>query len=48
LLLMLLALLISTLNLASRVEKAKANGTIYIRADGSIVEELQRTPATLE
>jgi parallel beta-helix repeat protein len=36
LLLMLLALLIGTLNLASRVEKAKANGTIYIRADGSI------------
>jgi len=36
LLLMLLALLIGTLNLASRVEKAKASGTIYIRADGSI------------
>ena len=33
---MLLALLIGTLNLASRVEKAKASGTIYIRADGSI------------
>jgi parallel beta-helix repeat protein len=36
LLLVLLALLIGTLNLASRVEKAKATGTIYIRADGSI------------
>ena len=36
LLLMLLALLIGTLNLASRVEKVKASGTIYIRADGRI------------
>ncbi|MCJ7423721.1 right-handed parallel beta-helix repeat-containing protein [Candidatus Bathyarchaeota archaeon] len=36
LLLMLLALLIGTLNLASRVEKAKASGTIYIRTDGRI------------
>jgi len=36
LLLMLLALLVGTLNLASRVEKAEASGTIYIRADGSI------------
>jgi len=36
LLLMLLALLIGTLNLASSVEKAKASGTIYIRADGSV------------
>jgi len=36
LLLMLLALLIGTLNLASRVEKAKASGTIYIRANGSV------------
>ena len=36
LLLMLLALLIGTLNLASRVEKAKASGTVYIRADGRI------------
>ncbi len=33
---MLLALLIGTLNLASKVEKAEASGTIYIRADGSI------------
>jgi parallel beta-helix repeat protein len=39
LLLMLLALLIGTLNLASRVEKAKASGTIYIRADGSVEPE---------
>jgi parallel beta-helix repeat protein len=36
LLLMLLALLIGTLNLASRVENVEASGTIYIRADGSI------------
>ena len=36
LLLMLLALLIGTLNLASRVEKVKASGTIYLRADGRI------------
>jgi parallel beta-helix repeat protein len=36
---MLLALLIGTLNLASRVEKAKASGTIYIRADGSVEPE---------
>jgi parallel beta-helix repeat protein len=36
LLLMLLTLLIGTLNLASKVEKAEASGTIYIRADGSI------------
>ena len=36
LLLVLLALLIGTLNLASRVEKAEASGTIYIRSDGSI------------
>jgi parallel beta-helix repeat protein len=36
LLLMLLALLIGTLSLESRVEKAKASGTIYIKADGSI------------
>jgi parallel beta-helix repeat protein len=36
LLLILLALLIGTLNLSSRVEKAEATGTIYIRADGSI------------
>jgi len=35
-LLVLLALMIGTLNLASGVEKAKANGTIYIRADGRI------------
>ena len=39
LLLMLLALLIGTLNLASRVEKAKASGTVYIRADGSVEPE---------
>jgi parallel beta-helix repeat protein len=39
LLLMLLALLIGTLNLASRVEKTKASGTIYIRADGSVEPE---------
>ncbi len=36
LLLMLLALLIGTLNLASRVEKARASGTIHIRANGYI------------
>jgi len=36
LLLMFLALMIGTLNLASRVEKAEASGTIYIRPDGSI------------
>jgi parallel beta-helix repeat protein len=36
LLLMLLALLVGTLNLAMKVEKAKASGTIYIRADGRI------------
>jgi parallel beta-helix repeat protein len=36
LLLGLLALLIGTLNLASRVEKVRGSGTIYIRADGSI------------
>ena len=34
--LMLLVLLIGTLNLVSRVEKAKAVGGIHIRADGSI------------
>ncbi len=33
---MFLALLIGTLNLASRVEKAKANETIYIMPDGSV------------
>jgi len=33
---MLLALLIGTLNLVSRVENAKAGGTVYIRADGSV------------
>ena len=36
LLLMLLALLLGTLNLASRVEKVEASGTIYIRSDGSV------------
>jgi parallel beta-helix repeat protein len=39
LLLMLLALLIGTLNLASRVERVEASGTIYIRADGSVEPE---------
>jgi parallel beta-helix repeat protein len=36
LLLMLVALLIGTLNLASRVEKVEASGTIYIRANGIV------------
>ena len=36
LLLMLLALLTGTLNLASRVEKVEASGTIYIRANGIV------------
>jgi len=31
-----LTLLIGTLNVALNVQKAKASGTIYIRADGSI------------
>ena len=44
LLLILLALLIGTLNFASRVEKAKASGTIYIRATGLVegTDKIQR------
>jgi parallel beta-helix repeat protein len=36
---MLLALLVGTLNLALRVEKVKASGTIYVRANGTVEPE---------